>query len=116
MAKDAQDEQNSSGSATKGGGGDLAELRLSVERLTQGLQLMLETQETQTEMLRALLAAAAAPMPAESPVADALTKLAAIVNAQTSQLVAVQTSLAQLPRAVGAEVANGVQAALSAAL
>ena len=34
--------------------GELAGLRTAVDRLTQGLQLMLETQATQTEMLRAV--------------------------------------------------------------
>jgi transcription elongation GreA/GreB family factor len=52
-------------------------LRLSVDRLAQGLTLMLEAQAAQAEMLRQLLQAASQPASAESPVAQALTKLSA---------------------------------------
>ncbi len=42
---------------------ELADLRTAVDRLTQGLTLMLETQATHTEMLRAVLQAATEPPP-----------------------------------------------------
>lgn len=87
-------------------------LRLAVDRLTQGLTLMLETQATHTEMLRQLLQAAAAPMPEESPVAEALTKLAATIAAQTLLLHEVGRGLERLPGEVGREVAGGLRAAL----
>jgi hypothetical protein len=97
--------------------GDKAEdkidaLCLAVGRLTQGLTLMLETQATHTEMLRQLLMAASGPMPEESPVADALTKLAATIAAQTLLLHEVNRSLGRLPDEVGREVVGGLRAAL----
>lgn len=87
-------------------------LRLSVDRLAQGLTLMLEAQAAQGEMLRQLLQAASAPAPAESPVAQALTKLSAVIGAQTMLLQAVGRDLERLPAEVGREVAGGLRAAL----
>lgn len=97
--------------------GDKAEdkieaLQLAVERLTQGLTLMAETQETHTAMLLQLLQAAAAPMPEASPVADALSKLAASIALQTSLLNEVGRELERLPAEMGREVAEGLRAAL----
>ena len=88
-------------------------LRLAVDRLTQGLTLMLETQVTHTEMLRQLLMAASGPVPEESPVAKALTHLAAAIGAQTLLLHEVSRGLECLPEEVGREVAGGLRAALS---
>ena len=98
--------------------GDRAEdrieaLRLAVDRLTQGLTLMLETQATHTEMLLQVLIAASDPTSEESPVAEALTKLAATIAAQTLLLHEVNRSLERLPEEVGREVAGGLRAALS---
>ena len=90
----------------------IAALRLAVDRLTQGLTLMLATQATHTEMLRQLLMAASGPTPEESPVADALTKLAATISAQTLLLHEVNRGLERLPEEVGREVAAGLRAAL----
>ncbi len=90
----------------------IAALRLAVDRLTQGLTLMLETQETHTEMLLQLLKAASGPTPEESPVAEALTKLAATIGAQTLLLHEVNRALERLPEEVGREVAGGLRAAL----
>lgn len=87
-------------------------LRLSVDRLAQGLTLMLEAQAAQAEMLRQLLQAASAPAPAESPVAEALTKLSAVIGAQSMLLQAVGRDLERLPAEVGREVAGGLRAAL----
>lgn len=90
----------------------LEALRLSVDRLTQALTLMLEVQAAQGEMLQQLLRAAAAPMPAESPVATALSKLSATITAQTLHLQEVSRGLARLPEDVGREVTQGLRAAL----
>jgi hypothetical protein len=90
-------------------------LQLAVERLTQGLTLMAETQETHTAMLLQLLQAAAAPMPETSPVADALSKLAATISTQTLLLHEMSRGLDRLPEEVGREVAGGLRAALGEA-
>jgi hypothetical protein len=90
----------------------IAALRLAVDRLTQGLTLMLETQATHTEMLRQLLITASDPAPEESPVAEALTHLAATIGAQTLLLHKVSRGLERLPEEVGREVAGGLRAAL----
>jgi hypothetical protein len=87
-------------------------LRLSVDRLAQGLTLMLEAQAAQAEMLRQLLQAASAPASAESPVAEALTKLSATIGAQTLLLREVGRDLERLPAEVGREVAEGLRTAL----
>jgi hypothetical protein len=90
-------------------------LQLAVERLTQGLTLMAETQETHTAMLLQLLQAAAAPMPEASPVVDALSKLAATISTQTLLLHEMSRGLDRLPEEVGREVAGGLRAALGEA-
>jgi hypothetical protein len=87
-------------------------LQLAVERLTQGLTLMAETQEIHTAMLVQLLQAAAAPMPEASPVADALSKLAATISTQTLLLHEMSRGLDRLPEEVGREVAGGLRTAL----
>jgi hypothetical protein len=87
-------------------------LRLSVDRLAQGLTLMVEAQAAQGEMLRQLLQAAASPGPAENPVATALSKLSATITAQTLLLQEVGRGLARLPEEVGREVTMGLRAAL----
>ena len=74
---------------------------------------MLETQATHTEMLLQLLMAASGPAPEESPVAEALTHLAAAIGAQTLLLHEVSRGLERLPEEVGREVAGGLRTALS---
>jgi hypothetical protein len=90
-------------------------LQLAVDRLTQGLTLMLETQSAQTEMLRQLLEAVAAPVPEESPVAAALRGVIAAVQSQSDNLRLVHDDLDRLPEKIGREVAEGLRAALKAA-
>lgn len=99
MADDRQDE--------------LAKLRVSIDRLAQGLQLVVETQQTHSEMLRELLVAAAAPEPKGSPLNDALAAVATGLREQMTSLNAVQRTLAQLPAEVGSAVTQSLQAALS---
>jgi len=94
----------------------LAELRLAIERLTQGLLLMQETQATHTEMLSQLLAAATAPLPEESRVSDSLRQLTNAVAVQTSQLETIRVSLDRLPSEIGGKVGTAVRAALNEAL
>jgi hypothetical protein len=60
----------------------LATLTAEVARLRQSLALMLETQATQSEMLRQLLEAAAAPTEPENRLADVLAQIAATLRDQ----------------------------------
>ena len=65
--------------------GDIADLTASVDTLSQGLRLMLETQETHTEMLTALLKAAAKP-DEESALEILLARIVAGLEVQTESL------------------------------
>jgi hypothetical protein len=91
----------------------LAALQAEVAGLRQGLALMLETQATHTEMLRAMLTAAAAQSEPEEALSDALARVAAILGDQTGKLAAIHTVLQRLPQDVGQSVAEGVRTALS---
>lgn len=64
---------------------ELARLRDSVETLTQGLRMMLETQATQSEMLRAILEAATEEA-GESPLPGLLTQIVERLDEQTGIL------------------------------
>ncbi|NOG73901.1 hypothetical protein [Roseicella sp. DB1501] len=64
---------------------ELAKLRTSVEALTQGLRLMVETQETHTEMLRAILDAATGEPP-ESELPELLRQVVGRLDEQTALL------------------------------
>lgn len=92
---------------------ELAELRLAVQRLTQGLQLMQEAQATQTEMLRAVLEAAAAPTEPGTRPESTLEQIATTLGEQTILLGAVRASLEALPRDVGQAVGEGLRQALT---
>ncbi|HTW72025.1 MAG TPA: hypothetical protein VMB34_30445 [Acetobacteraceae bacterium] len=91
----------------------LAALQAEVAALRQALALMLEAQATQTEMLRQLMEAAAAPGESETALSEALAQIAAILNRQTSEMTAIQAVLLRLPEDVGQSVAAGVREALS---
>jgi chemotaxis response regulator CheB len=91
----------------------LTALQAEVAALRQGLALMLETQTTHTEMLRALMEASAAPVESETALTDALARIAAILTRQTGGLEAIQAVLLRLPQDVGQTVAQGVREALS---
>jgi hypothetical protein len=88
-------------------------LAAEVAGLRQSLALMLEAQETHTEMLQQLLAAAAAPGAPEHELSDKLAQLAAILHHQTITLEAIRSMLLQLPQDVGQTVAQGVREALA---
>lgn len=88
-------------------------LQVEVAGLRQSLALMLETQATHTEMLRSLMAAAAAPGKSEMALSDTLAKIAGILSRQTKGLEAIQAVLLRLPQDVGQTVAEGVREALS---
>jgi ABC-type transporter Mla subunit MlaD len=91
----------------------LAALTAEVAGLRQSLALMLETQATHTEMLRALLEAATAPEGPEDRLAAALAQIAATLRDQGRQLESVEGVLRQLPADVGRAVGQGVRAALA---
>ena len=94
---------------------ELAGLRTAVDRLTQGLQLMLETQATHTEMLRAVLQATAHAGPQEQELADVLARIAATLLGQTGRLEAILVVLRSLPSDVGTAVAASVRDGLAGA-
>ncbi|UZO94915.1 Hypothetical protein RMP42_05933 (plasmid) [Roseomonas mucosa] len=83
---------------------ELARLRQSVDELTSGLQAMLETQATQTEMIRRLLQAATAPADGEVPLAQLLERVADQVGVQNLRVESLTTMLRLLP----GEIAMGV--------
>jgi hypothetical protein len=64
---------------------ELARLRETVETLTQGLRLMVETQGTHTEMLQAIMEAATEEA-GDSPLPDLLTQIIDRLDQQTSIL------------------------------
>jgi hypothetical protein len=64
---------------------ELTRLRDTVETLTQGLRMMVETQATQTEMLRAILDAATEEA-GESPLPGLLTQIVERLDEQTGIL------------------------------
>ena len=64
---------------------ELARLRDSIETLTQGLRMMVETQATQSEMLRAILEAATEEA-GESPLPGLLTQIVERLDEQTGIL------------------------------
>ncbi len=107
--------------ATSGGTGDgaadvaaeLAALRLSVERLSQQVQEVLETQATHSEMLQRIEEAAAAPVAPEHALADTLAQIAAILGEQTHRLRAIEAVMAQLPADVGVAVGQAVRDGLA---
>jgi hypothetical protein len=94
-------------------GAELAEVRAAVERLEQGLRLMLETQTTQTEMLRALLQAAAAPAEPDQALADSLADLLATLTRQETTLQAIGAVMQCLPADVGAAVGAAIRGGLT---
>jgi hypothetical protein len=84
---------------------EVAELRQAVDRLTQGLQLMLETQGTQTEMLRAVLAAMVQPTVQERELDTVLDRIAATLRDHSVRLEALLSVMKSLPSDVGTAVA-----------
>jgi hypothetical protein len=92
---------------------ELAELRTAVDRLTQGLQLMLETQGTQTEMLLKVLQAATQPASAERTLEETLAQIAAILRDHGGKLDALLSVMKSLPADVGTAVAASVRDGLA---
>jgi len=90
---------------------EVAALRTSVDALTQGLHLMVETQETHTDLLERILAAATEPSPSDSPLHDLLARLIAGIDGQTEAIHRVETRLAHLGSDVESAVIRGVQLA-----
>ena len=70
---------------------ELARLRESVETLTQGLRMMVETQGTHTEMLRAIMEAATEEA-GESPLPGLLTQIVERLDEQTGILHRIETA------------------------
>jgi hypothetical protein len=91
--------------------GDIADLTASVDTLSQGLRLMLETQETHTEMLTALLKAAAKPEE-ESALEILLAQIVADLEGQTESLSRLETGIVRMGHDVEDAVIRGMQLAL----
>jgi hypothetical protein len=87
----------------------LLEVKASVDALTQGLHLMVETQQTHTEMLEQILEAAAKPPPAESPLQILLADIVAALETQSSTLDQICGSLDHIAHDVEAAVVRGAQ-------
>lgn len=64
--------------------GEVAGLRTDMQALVQGLSLMLETQDTHSEMLRQLLEAATQEQPAENPMEVLLRQLVTSLDRLTA--------------------------------
>jgi ABC-type transporter Mla subunit MlaD len=92
---------------------ELAGLRTAIDRLTQGLHQVAETQQTHTDMLAELLKAAALPTPQERELHDVLKVISATLTDHTGKLHAVLSVLQKLPSDVGSAVAASVGDALS---
>lgn len=74
---------------------EFAALRLSTERLVNGLRQMCETQATHTDMLQSILVAATAPVEGDSDLADTLAKIVAAIEGQTLILAAIRKALVE---------------------
>ena len=92
---------------------ELDRLRRSVDQLVHGLQAMVETQATHTEMIRRLLAAATAPSDPEHHVARQLEQVVDLLVSQGAQMRTIGSTLKVLPAEVGSAVARQVTAALA---
>lgn len=90
---------------------EVAALRSSIDALTQGLHLMVETQDTHTELLQRILAAATEPSPSDNPLHDLLTRLIGGIEGQTDALHRIETRLAHVGSEVETAVIRGVQLA-----
>jgi hypothetical protein len=88
---------------------ELASLREALERLEQGLGLMLETQATHSEMLREILQAAAVPGEPEQALTDMLSGLIETMNGQHAELAAIGAVMRRLPEDIGSAVAGAVR-------
>ena len=75
---------------------ELARLRDTVETLTQGLRMMVETQGTHTEMLQAILEAATEEA-GESPLPGLLTQIVERLDEQTGILHRIEAAAAGGP-------------------
>jgi hypothetical protein len=86
--------------------------RTDLAALIQGLTLMLETQDTQSELLARLLEAAAADTEGDGSLSDTLKKFAVIFNTHTEALVRIGGLLNDLGPSVETAVFRGMQRAL----
>jgi hypothetical protein len=75
---------------------ELARLRETVETLTQGLRMMVETQGTHTEMLQAIMEAATEEA-GESPLPGLLTQIVQRLDEQTEVLHRIEAAASGRP-------------------
>jgi hypothetical protein len=92
---------------------EFAALRRSVNALEQGLTQMLDATATHTEMLRALLAAATAPVEPDAELPILLKAVVARLVEQGTQLHALNHTMTKLPEDVGSAVVSQMAGALA---
>lgn len=92
---------------------EFRDVRASIDALTQGLVLLREGLDTQTEMLKLVLEAATRE-PEPSPLAEKLDNLAKALNAQTEVLVRFGETLNNVGPEVECAVIRGVNRAVGA--
>ena len=90
---------------------DIADLTASVDTLSQGLRLMLETQATHTEMLTGLMKAAAKPEE-ESALEILLARIVSGLEVQTESLGRLEAGIDRMAGDVEDAVIRGMQLAL----
>jgi hypothetical protein len=91
---------------------EFAGIRTSIDALTQGLTLMVETQETQTEMLARLLEAATQEPEEEGSLARTLERIFATLNTQTERLLSIGGMIDTIGPSVERAVIRGVHRAV----
>ncbi len=92
---------------------ELAGLQRQVGQLGQGLTVMLDAQETHTELLRAILKATTADTKPEANLAELLARVAVQLGKQHHALREVAGLMAGLPASIGREVGEQVRSALA---
>ena len=91
--------------------GDIADLAASVDALSQGLTLLVATQATHTEMLTALLKAAARPEE-ETELEILLARIVAGLEVQTESLGRLEFGIGRMGREIEDAIVRGMQLAL----
>lgn len=85
---------------------ELARLNTTVETLTQGLRMMVETQATHGEMLQAILEAATEDV-GDSPLPGLLEQIVARLDEQTELLHRIEAAASSMPNDADADRTAG---------
>ncbi|UEM07991.1 hypothetical protein JL101_035670 (plasmid) [Skermanella rosea] len=90
-------------------------IKTSIDALTQGLSMMVETQETQSEMLARLLEAASEEADGDDSLSKTLKRIAVTLSDQTEALVRIGGMLTNIGPTVETAVLRGIQRAVNGA-